>query len=398
MKRIKLLSLGQNQQPALTSNPRPLAQNQNSLSVQDRNTVPLPNLTVIPTLQTQHSHSDVTSNPPIQAQNPQPVRPSQLRISLRLLSIVVVIATSITLVLLNNFRILPYTLVVIATSVYQVISGFALLSAILVIFLPKDFWKSVIVLPRKTQCILAISCIFILIGFPTPAWQISLAASPPSLCSSKLFPSPVKLIPNFEQPIPNYNNPDGVVWYVHKDTLVSPCTSGDTSGLVIQQISKALYAEVDLQQINHKNYDQTNFSAQTAIKFIKPDDPANPATLAGLLVQTPAPTTLAGGFAFLLNAAGQWQLKQWDEGDASRAYDHVVASGYVTIDVQQPVTLQVRVQHGILYGDINGKLVISYRDDLPKLDESWPREIGLVVEFPLNAPSSQVLFSHFVLG
>ena len=250
---------------------------------------------------------------------------------------------------------------------------------------------------RGTQTILAFVCAVIILGVPTLSWIHFQPPAPQSLCASRPLTTVSKLSPYFMQQIPTENNPNGVGWYTHLYTSTSPCLFKGISGLLIQQTSKSLYAEVDLLQVDGKSYDQTNFSTQAQLTFINPNDPANPATLAGLLVQSPAPTALAGGFTFLVNTSGQWQLRQWDEGNASSASEHILESKYIALDPHRPIALQVRVQHGMLYGYINGSLVVSYRDDLPKPNESWPRQIGLVVERYLHAPSSQVLFSHFAL-
>ena len=333
----------------------------------------------------------------LQGQNPQPSTASQSGIFISVLAIAIGLAVIYTFILLSSLKLLPPLFITIASSINQLLTGLAGLYVLLVLFFPKNFREKIKNLPKNTLRILVILTSLIIIAFPTFGWLGTRLLTPPSLCSLKPSPTNSKLGASFKQPIPDYNNPDGVIWYVHKYTDALPCISGNTPGLLMQQMSDKIYGEADLQQVNHNTYNQSNFSVQTQIKFIKPDDPASAATFAGLLVQTPAPTALAGGFELLLNSSGQWQLKRWDEGVAISATENVLASNFVKINVQQPIILQIRVHNGILSAFINGIVVNSQTDTIPKKNEPWSREVALVVELPFNAPSAQVLFSNFEL-
>ena len=334
-----------------------------------------------------------------QGQNPQPTTTPHSRIFIGVLVIAIAIAVIFTFILLNGFNLLSPTFITIASSINQLLTGIAGLYVLLVLIFPKNFKEEITKLPKTTFWILSILIIFILVSIPTASWYEANSLVPPSLCSLKPSLTTSKLGASFKQPIPDYNNPDGVVWYIHKNTNALPCIYGKTSGLLIQQMSDKFYGEVDLQLVNHKTYSLSDFSVQTQVKFIKPDDPNSGATFAGLLVQTPAPPSLAGGYDFLVNSNGQWQLKNWREGAAKDTIDNLVASDFVKLNVQQPVILQIRVHKGTLFALINGEVVTTQPDTIQKKTELWSREVALEIEFPpISPPSVPVLFSNFELN
>jgi hypothetical protein len=144
---------------------------------------------------------------------------------------------------------------------------------------------------------------------------------------------------------------------------------------------------VDLEQVQGRPYNQTNFLVKVQITFQNPRDTS---TWAAVIVQTPLQRGASGGYVFALNPNGQWQLKNIVNGR-----DQPVKQGMANINPQL-VTMTVRVQDHVLSSYINNKQVISYSGDPVNFNAS-SSEIGLVVERIPAAPSSFVQFSNFEL-
>jgi hypothetical protein len=152
----------------------------------------------------------------------------------------------------------------------------------------------------------------------------------------------------------------------------------------MQRISAHYYADIELAEVNHRTYNQTTFRVQVDMTFQNPTATAN---FAGILVQTPAQTGVAGGYIFLLDSLGQWQLQSVVTGTTIP----IVEQGNVQIHPDQPTTIAVAVQSGELVGYINQAPVVWYNDTLNPL----PGRVDLEVQEV--APSSLIFFSDFEL-
>jgi len=188
--------------------------------------------------------------------------------------------------------------------------------------------------------------------------------------------------PLLQEAAPDCNNPAGTTWNLSQPAIIS-CSNG---GLLMQQTSASYYAELDLTQAGGGYYSQTNFRVQVDATFMNTSDTS---TWAALLVQTPASQGAVGGFIFVLNPAGQWQLQQVITG----TYIPIVASGSTSINPGQATNMMIVVQNGTLYGYINSNQVLAFNDS----STVSPALTSLMVERLRAAPSSYVLYTNYEL-
>lgn len=215
---------------------------------------------------------------------------------------------------------------------------------------------------------------------PTPTATAELPAITTSAgAPTATTPSSLKTV--LMQPTPVCNNPNGTSWHNANTSAVSYSCPGN--GLLMQQISSTVYAEFDLMQVNGTTYSQTNFRTQVQATFQNPND-CN--TWAAMTFQSPPAS--AGGYIFGVAACGQWRLQEVDSAT------NIPIKGNGRTSAAQTVTITILVQDGVFIGSINGQQVISYHVGNPPGEA----EVGLLVELDNAAPSSEVLYSNFVLA
>lgn len=175
---------------------------------------------------------------------------------------------------------------------------------------------------------------------------------------------------------------NNTVWKV-SDGLQSAtdyhCLSA-THELEIAPSSTATLAEIDLEQVNGKNYSQARFDVSIQVRFEAAQ--TDPDTLAGLVVQTPQHGK--GGYILAMNNTGYWELV---DNNASRRASH----GLVT--TARTFTIEVKVEQGYLYCLIENQQVYKIADTL----NTSSGVIGLVV-YGYNPPLPAVTFSNFSLS
>ena len=224
-----------------------------------------------------------------------------------------------------------------------------------------------------------IAFILVFFGQPSGSASTSVLSNAPSTPLSVL--TATKWHPLLKQLAPNCDNPKGTAWLVHVHGTFVSCSG---SYLLMQRISPQYYADMELVQVNNSTYNQAAFRVQVQITFQNPSDTQ---TVAALLVQTPAQVTAVGGYLFVLNSTGHWQLQDVISGTNIP----VVESGSVSINLNKPVLMTIVVKDGLLVGYINGQPVVWFNDDLNPL----PGQIGLEVQGP--TPSSPIFYSNFEL-
>lgn len=195
--------------------------------------------------------------------------------------------------------------------------------------------------------------------------------------------------PILQQKIPHYNDPEGVVW-----NMPLPDTSliFTKSGLIMQQTRPGYYAELDLNQVNGRSYNQKTFRVQVQVIFLNPTDVT---TGAALIVQTPTRPVSAGGYMFVLNSVGQWKLLYVMEATRTPTLE----KGFMSIEPNLPTTLSISVRENIITGSINNSQAVNYNVNYEPL---FGAAVGLMVIRPrilqpYGMPSSPVIFSNFQL-
>ncbi len=216
---------------------------------------------------------------------------------------------------------------------------------------------------------------------PTMSLVVNVLA-PPTPVPAPTTPTPTWQ-PLLVEAAPDCNNPAGTSWNPSLPGTVVSCSNG---GLLMQQTSASYYAELDLTQAGGGYYSQTNFRVQVDATFMNTSDNS---TWAALLVQTPVPQGAVGGFIFVLNPAGQWQLQQVITGTSIP----VVASGTTSINPGQATNITIIVQNATLYGYVNGNQVLAWSDS----STVSPALTSLMVERLRAAPSSNVLYTNYEL-
>lgn len=214
---------------------------------------------------------------------------------------------------------------------------------------------------------------------PAPSVTTRLIVPTTSVVPPTATQSPLTTV--LMQLAPVCNNPSGTIWHNANASAVNYSCPGN--GLLMQQISSTVYGEFDLMQVNGTTYSQTNFRTQVQATFQNTND-CN--TWAAMTFQSPPAS--AGGYIFGVTACGQWRLQ---EVDCSTC---IPIRGTGRISAAQAVTITILVQDGVFIGSINGQQVISYHVGTPPLEA----EVGLLVELDNAAPSSEVLYSNFVLA
>lgn len=164
------------------------------------------------------------------------------------------------------------------------------------------------------------------------------------------------------------------------------------SGLLVRQTNQQGGAEVDLDKVNGGTYNQTSFHVKVQVQFQSTFGQVtrDGNTVANLLVQTPPTPGTYGGYTFGLNDTGYWELKSVPSQGTS---DILVSSGSITINMNQPISLEVDVQNNQLTGFINGQQVVNISDTL----NPSPGVIGLVVEWHATNSTTEVEFRNFEL-
>lgn len=219
--------------------------------------------------------------------------------------------------------------------------------------------------------LLVATVILVSLGF------VSKGPHTPVCCSSTL-----KTI--LQQSAPDCQNPPGVVWDIPgPDTTATECTE---SGLQVQQTSHTNFAELDLDQVQSASYNQTEFAVQVDVTFPVPRDTL---THAGMIVQTPKAADQNGGYIFIVNSQGQWELQRVDTSTSLTP----VASGNLNLHGSATITLRIYMHAKQLIPSIKGAPLPSVADEL---DQS-PSVVGLMVENAAGS-SSPVVFSDFVLS
>ncbi len=146
-------------------------------------------------------------------------------------------------------------------------------------------------------------------------------------------------------------------WKIFGDRAAFSCPG---NGLLVQQPTKYIGAEIDLENVNGSTYSQTMFKVQVKAKFPSSDGQiiGDPSTLAYLIVQT-SPGAVGGGYTFGLNNTGYWELKS-----VGTKGNVIKESGSAQIDRSKRIQLEVTVQDNKLTSSINGQQIVEWDDSL----------------------------------
>jgi hypothetical protein len=208
------------------------------------------------------------------------------------------------------------------------------------------------------------------------------------------FPTPVRT--NWQtiltQTTPDCSKSNEAAWYVIPEATHYSCNA---SGLIMwqeQPPSPSIYnAEIDLEKVHGRYYDQTKFRLQVQVSFLTP---SYPSTFATLGFQTPVKRGVSGGYTLALKPSGECYLQFVPVGSASA--NLVEGPNFLKINLHQPITMTVVVQNTMLWGYINDKIIFFHNESTDALSTA-PLEVGLGVGQLHTLQSSKVQFSNFKL-